>query len=124
MVEQLGDPGAVLVVDETGFSKRGNRSAGVATQYSGTAGRIQNCQIGVFVGYASPAGRMFSDRELYVPKAWTQDRPRWEQATVPQDVEFATKPERAIRMLTRALDAVVPASWVTGDEVSGYRIGD
>lgn len=122
VVEHLGDPGAVLVVDETGFLKKGSRSAGVARQYSGTAGRIENCQIGVFLGYASQAGRTFLDRELYVPKAWTQDRPRCEQAAVP-DVEFATKPELAIRMLTRALDAGVPASWVTGDEVYGLHPG-
>ena len=123
VVEHLGDPGAVLVVDETGFLKKGNRSAGVARQYSGTAGRIENCQIGVFVGYAGPAGRTFSDRELYLPKAWMVDRPRCEQAAVPDDVEFATKPELAIRMLTRALDAGVPASWVTGDEVYGLHPG-
>lgn len=123
VVEHLGDPGAVLVVDETGFLKKGSRSAGVARQYSGTAGRIENCQIGVFLGYASPAGRTFLDRELYLPKAWTEDRPRCEQAAVPDDVEFATKPELAIRMLTRALDAGVPASWVTGDEVYGLHPG-
>jgi SRSO17 transposase len=123
VVEHLGDPGAVLVVDETGFLKKGNRSAGVARQYSGTAGRIENCQIGVFLGYASPAGRTFPGCELYLPKAWTQDRPRREQAAVPDDTEFATKPEQAIRMLTRALHAGVPASWVTGDEVYGLHPG-
>ena len=123
VVEHLGDPGAVLVVDETGFVKKGNRSAGVARQYSGTAGRIENCQIGVFLGYASPAGRTFADRELYLPKAWAEDRPRCDQAAVPDDLEFATKPELAIRMLTRALDAGVPASWVTGDEVYGLHPG-
>ena len=123
VAEHLGDPGAVLVVDETGFIKKGNRSAGVARQYSGTAGRIENCQIGVFLGYASPAGRTFLDRELYLPKAWAEDRPRCDQAAVPDDVEFATKPELAIRMLTRALDAGVPASWVTGDEVYGLHPG-
>jgi len=123
VVEHLGDPGAVLVVDETGFVKKGSRSAGVARQYSGTAGRVENCQIGVFLGYASPAGRTFLDRELYLPKAWAQDRPRCEQAAVPDDVTFATKPELAIVMLTRALDAGVPASWVTGDEVYGLHPG-
>jgi len=111
------------VVDETGFLKKGSRSAGVARQYSGTAGRVENCQIGVFLGYASPAGRTFLDRELYLPKAWAQDRPRCEQAAVPEDVTFATKPELAIGMLTRALDAGVPASWVTGDEVYGLHPG-
>ncbi len=123
VVEHLGDPGAVLVVDETGFLKKGSRSAGVARQYSGTAGRVENCQIGVFLGYASLAGRTFLDRELYLPKAWAQDRPRCEQAAVPEDVEFVTKPELAIGMLTRALDAGVPASWVTGDEVYGQHPG-
>jgi len=123
VVEHLGDPEAVLVVDETGFLKKGSRSAGVARQYSGTAGRVENCQIGVFLGYASPAGRTFLDRELYLPKAWAQDRPRCEQAAVAQGVEFATKPELAIGMLTRALDAGVPASWVTGDEVYGQHPG-
>lgn len=123
VVEHLGDPGAVLVVDETGFLKKGSRSAGVARQYSGTAGRIENCQIGVFLGYASPAGRTFLDRELYLPKAWVEDRPRCQQAAVPDDVEFATKPELAIRMIARALDAGVPASWVTGDEVYGLHPG-
>ncbi len=111
------------MVDETGFLKKGSRSAGVARQYSGTAGRVENCQIGVFLGYASPAGRTFLDRELYLPKAWAQDRPRCEQAAVPEDVTFATKPELAIGMLTRALDAGVPASWVTGDEVYGLHPG-
>jgi len=123
VVEHLGDPEAVLVVDETGFLKKGSRSAGVARQYSGTAGRVENCQIGVFLGYASPAGRTFLDRELYLPQAWAQDRPRCEQAAVPEDVEFVTKPELAIGMLTRALDAGVPASWVTGDEVYGQHPG-
>jgi SRSO17 transposase len=124
VVEHLGDPGAVLVVDETGFLKKGTKSAGVARQYCGTAGRIENCQIGVFLGYATPAGRTFLDRELYLPKAWTQDRDRCVEAGVPEEVEFATKPELAMRMLTRALDAGVPAAWVTAEEVYGqhYRL--
>jgi SRSO17 transposase len=124
VVEHLGDPAAVLVVDETGFLKKGTKSAGVARQYSGTAGRIENCQIGVFLGYASPAGRTFLDRELYLPKAWIDDRDRCREAGVPDEVDFATKPALAIRMLTRALDAEVPAGWVTADEVYGqhYRL--
>jgi len=124
VVEQLGDPGAVLVVDETGFLKKGTKSAGVARQYSGTAGRVENCQVGVFLAYAAPAGRTFLDRELYLPKAWTEDRDRCAEAGVPDQVEFATKPVLAMRMLTRALDAGVPAGWVTGDEVYGqhYRL--
>lgn len=124
VVEHLGDTDAVLVVDETGFLKKGTKSAGVARQYSGTAGRIENCQIGVFLAYAAPTGRTFLDRELYLPKAWTEDRDRCAEAGIPDDVEFATKPELAMRMLTRALDAGVPAGWVTADEVYGqhYRL--
>jgi len=124
VIEHLGSPQGVLVVDETGFLKKGTKSAGVARQYSGTAGRIENSQIGVFLAYATAAGRTFVDRELYLPKAWTEDRVRCREAGVPDGVEFATKPELAMRMLTRALDAGVPASWVTGDEVYGqhYRL--
>ena len=83
VVEQLADAAGVLVVDETGFLKKGTRSAGVARQYSGTAGRIENCQIGVFLGYATPAGRTFLDRELYLPKAWTDDPARCVAAAIP-----------------------------------------
>ena len=121
VVEHLGDPSAVLVVDETGFLKKGAKSAGVARQYSGTAGRIENCQVGVFLGYATTAGRTFLDRELYLPKGWTEDRQRCREAGIGDDVEFATKPELAMRMLTRALDASVPAGWVSGDEVYGQH---
>lgn len=94
-----------------------------ARQYSGTAGRVENCQIGVFLGYATAAGRTFLDRELYLPKAWAEDRPRRTEAQVGEDVEFATKPELAMRMIGRAVDAAVPASWVTGDEVYGQHPG-
>jgi len=121
VIEHLGDSGAVMVVDETGFLKKGSKSAGVARQYSGTAGRIENCQIGVFLAYATAAGRTFLDRELYLPKVWTEDRDRRTDAGVPDDVRFATKPELAIRMITRALDAGLPAGWVTGDEVYGQH---
>lgn len=121
VVEHLGDPDAVLVVDETGFLKKGTKSAGVARQYSGTAGRIENCQIGVFLGYATTVGRTFLDRELYLPKAWAEDAERRVEARVDEDVEFATKPELAMRMLARALDAGVPADWVTADEVYGQH---
>jgi SRSO17 transposase len=119
VVEHLGDPQAVLVIDETGFLKKGTKSVGVQRQYSGTAGRIENCQIGVFLAYASRRGRTFLDRELYLPQEWAADRPRREEAGVPADVEFATKPRLAQRMLERALGAGVPAAWVTGDEVYG-----
>jgi len=119
VVEQLGDPQAVLVVDETGFLKKGAKSAGVQRQYSGTAGRIENCQIGVFLAYASPHGRAFLDRELYLPRAWADDPDRRRAAGVPTAVAFQTKPQLARRMLERAFAAGVPASWVTGDEVYG-----
>jgi SRSO17 transposase len=123
VVEHLGDDAAVLVVDETGFLKKGTKSAGVARQYSGTAGRIENCQIGVFLAYAAPLGRTFLDRELYLPRAWTEDRDRCAAAGIGADVEFQTKPELALAMLTRALDAGVPAGWVAGDEVYGQHSG-
>ena len=119
VVEQLGDPGAVFVIDETGFLKKGTKSVGVQRQYSGTAGRIENCQIGVFLAYASPQGRTFLDRELYLPKDWAADAARRDEAAVPEPVEFRTKPQLARAMLERALDAGVPAQWVTGDEVYG-----
>src|SRR3954454_22205424 len=123
VMEYLGDDAAVLVIDETGFLKKGSKSAGVARQYSGTAGRIENSQIGVFLAYAAPAGRTFIDRELYLPKAWTEDRARCAEAGIGPDVQFATKPELALAMLTRALDAEVPAGWVAGDEVYGQHAG-
>jgi SRSO17 transposase len=119
VIEHLGDPGAVLVADDTGFLKKGIKSAGVQRQYSGTAGRVENCQIGVFLGYASPAGRTLLDRELYLPQSWTDDRQRCREAGVPDEVGFATKPDLAAGMLARALDAGVPASWVTADEAYG-----
>ena len=121
VLEHLGDRSGVLVVDETGFLKKGTKSAGVARQYSGTAGRIENCQVGVFLGYATAAGRTFLDRELYLPKGWTEDRDRCREAGIGDQVGFATKPVLAMRMLTRVLDAGVPAGWVTGDEVDGQH---
>jgi SRSO17 transposase len=119
VVEQLGEPDGVLVVDETGFLKKGPKSAGVQRQYSGTAGRIENCQIGVFLAYASRQGRTFLDRELYLPKEWAADEARREEAAVPTTVAFRTKPQLARAMLERALDAGVPAAWVTADAVYG-----
>ena len=119
VVRHLGDADGVLVVDETGFVKKGTRSAGVQRQYSGTAGRVENCQLGVFLAYASPKGRALLDRELYLPKSWTDDRDRCREAGIPDDVQFATKPELARLMLGRALDAGVPAAWVTADEAYG-----
>ncbi len=119
VLDHLGDPAAVLVVDETGFLKKGTTSVGVQRQYSGTAGKVDNCQLGVFLAYASRTGRAFIDRELYLPKAWTDDRARCRAARVPEEVGFQTKPQLARVMLERALDAEVPASWVTADEVYG-----
>jgi SRSO17 transposase len=119
VVEHLGDAGAVLVVDETGFLKKGTTSVGVQRQYSGTAGKVDNCQLGVFLASASPRGRAFIDRELYLPQSWTDDPARCRAARVPEQVPFRTKPELAQLMLERALDAGVPAGWVTADEVYG-----
>jgi SRSO17 transposase len=119
VVEHLGDPQAVLVVDETGFLKKGSKSAGVQRQYSGTAGRIENCQLGVFLAYASRHGHALVDRELYLPEGWTADRQRCRVAGIPEHVEFHTKPQLARVMLERALDAGVRCGWVTGDEVYG-----
>lgn len=119
VVEHLGDPRAVLVIDETGFLKQGTKSVGVKRQYSGTAGRIENCQIGVFLTYAAPQGHVLLDRELYVPREWADDAARRQEAGVPEEVAFATKPQLARRMLERALGAGVPAAWVTGDSIYG-----
>lgn len=123
VARHLGDDEGILVVDETGFLKKGFRSAGVARQYSGTAGRIENAQIGVFLTYTAPAGRTFLDRELYLPKAWTEDADRCAAAGIPADRAFATKPELAATMIDRALHAGVPAKWVTGDAVYGQHAG-
>ncbi len=119
VVEHLGESAAVLVVDETGFLKKGTKSAGVARQYSGTAGRVENCQIGVFLVYATRRGRTFLDRELYLPRAWATAPERRAVAGVPEEVPFATKPQLARQMIARALSAGVPWGWVTGDSVYG-----
>jgi SRSO17 transposase len=117
--ETLSSPDAVLVVDETGFLKKGRKSVGVQRQYSGTAGRIENCQVGVFLSYASACGHTLLDRELYLPKSWTDDQERCREAHAPEEVTFATKPELARRMLERALNADLPVAWVVGDTVYG-----
>ena len=119
VVEHLGYIDAVLVIDETGFIKKGTKSVGVQRQYSGTAGKIENCQIGVFLAYATAKGRAFLDRELYLPRGWAEDGESRSEAGVPQAVGFATKPQLAQAMLKRALDAGIPPSWVAGDEVYG-----
>ena len=114
VAEHLGDTDGVLVVDETGFLKKGDKSAGVQRQYSGTAGRVDNCQIGVFLAYASAKGRTLLDRELYLPQVWAGDRERRREAGVPEDVAFRTKPQLALRMLERAQESGVPFAWVAG----------
>jgi SRSO17 transposase len=109
-----------LIVDETGFLKKGTKSAGVARQYSGTAGKIDNGQVGVFLGYASPKGRTWLDRELYLPQEWLTDPERCQGAGIPGTITFQTTPQLAQAMLERALAAGVPAKWVTGDAVYGH----
>lgn len=117
--DHLGDADGVLVVDETGFLKKGTHSVGVARQYSGTAGKVENCQIGVFLTYASAKGFTLIDRRLYLPKAWSEDRARCRQAGVPDAAEFQTKPKLAAGMIERADQAGIPYRFVTGDCVYG-----
>jgi SRSO17 transposase len=121
--EHLGDPEAVLVVDETGDLKKGTTTVGVQRQYSGTAGRVENAQVAVYLVYAADSGHAMIDRELYVPQGWIDDPQRCQAVGIPDQVGFATKPALATQMLTRALDAGVPAAWVTGDEVYGANPG-
>jgi SRSO17 transposase len=116
---QLGDAAGVLICDETGFLKKGAGSVGVQRQYSGTAGRIENSQVGVFLSYASARGRALMDRRIYLPKSWTDDSQRCAAAGVPAEVEFATKPELALEMITKAVAAGTPAAWVASDEAYG-----
>jgi SRSO17 transposase len=117
---RMGDPAAVLAVDETGFLKKGKMSAGVARMYTGTAGRVENCQVGVFTAYVTPdGGRALIDRELYLPEGWTGDRDRCRAAGIGDGVAFATKPELARTMIERAVEAGIPFSWVTADEAYG-----
>ena len=117
--EKIGDESGVLIVDETGFLKKGKKSAGVARQYSGTAGRIENCQIGVFLTYATPRGYAIIDRELYLPKEWMDDRQRCRDAKVPDEVTFKTKPNMALLMIKAVYEANVKFSWVTADSIYG-----
>ena len=119
VVEHLGDPDGVLVLDETGFIKKGRKSAGVQRQYSGTAGRIENCQVGVFLGYTSRYGRALIDRALYLPESWAVDQARRAEAGIPEDIAFVTKPKLGLAMLERAHAAGLPFVWVTADSVYG-----
>jgi SRSO17 transposase len=123
VLERLDDPGGVVVADETGFLKKGTKSAGVQRQYSGTAGRIENCQLGVFLAYVSPQGRALIDRELYLPASWTDDRDRCVEAGIDDKVEFRTKPQLAADMLKRLLAAGVAVRWFTADEAYGDNPG-
>lgn len=122
VVENLATDDAVLVIDETGFLKQGKTSCGVARQYTGSAGKITNCQIGVFAAYVSVRGHAFIDRALYLPKSWTGDPARLAATHVPEDVAFTTKPGLAVDMIQRALAVDVPFSWVAGDAV--YGVGE
>ncbi len=119
LVDHLGDPAAVLVVDETGDCKKGASTVGGQRQYTGTAGKVDNAQVAVYLAYATGAGHGVIDRELYLPQGWLADADRCHATGVPDQVGFATKPELARVMLERALDAGVPAGWVTADEVYG-----
>jgi SRSO17 transposase len=123
VVDELGDPDGVLIVDDSGDLKSGTHTVAVQRQYTGTAGRIENAQVATFLAYATPKGRALIDRELYLPKSWTDDRQRCQAAGVPDDVEFATKVTHARRMLTRAIDAGVPAAWAAADEFYGNHRG-
>src|ERR671910_670830 len=118
-LETLADPDAVLVIDETGFLKQGTASCGVGRQYTGSVGKITNCQVGVFAAYVSTKGHALIDRQLYLPKAWTDSPERRAAAHVPEDVAFATKPQLAVAMIERAIGAGVPFSWVAADSVYG-----
>jgi len=122
VVEHLGDDDAVLVFDETGFLKQGKMSCGVGRQYTGSAGKITNCQIGVFASYVSNKGHAFIDRALYLPKAWSSDLDRLAAVHVPETVAFATKPRLAVSMVARAIAASVPFAWVAADSV--YGVGE
>ena len=121
-VEALGCPDGVLVVDETGFVKKGRHSVGVARQYTGTAGRVENSQVGVFLAYAGRFGQALIDRRLYLPREWTEDGARRMKTQVPEEVAFATKPVLAREMISEALDAGVPCAFVLADAVYGSDI--
>jgi SRSO17 transposase len=118
-IEQMGHPQAIGIFDETGFLKKGDQSVGVARQYSGTAGKVDNCQVAVLFGYRSPRGYGLLDKRLYLPKSWCQDPARRERAQVPKEVRFQTKPQLATQMLRNALKQGLPLRWVTADEVYG-----
>ncbi len=121
VAQHLGEDDAVLIIDDTGFIKKGTTSAGVQRRYSGTAGRTESCQIGVFAAYATRTGRALVDRELYLPKSWTSDRERCRAAKIPDEYDFATKGDLAKRLVLRALASPLPLAWVTADAAHGQR---
>ncbi len=119
IVKQFGQPDGLFILDETGFLKRGDSSVGVKRQYSGTAGKVENCQVAVFAAYVSSEGRTLYDTRLYMPEEWLDDKARRDKARVPEELEFATKPELAAQMVDQAIDDGLPISWVTADTVYG-----
>jgi len=122
ILERLGDPHAVLVIDETSVRKRGKKSAGVAKQHCGTTGQLENCQVGVFLAYTSPKGHTLLDRELYLPLRWIEDRERCREAGIPDSVRFQTKCEQAQQMIERLWKARIPFAWVVADTVYGGNL--
>src|SRR6266699_5933750 len=122
VLEHLGEPEATLVIDETSFPKRGNKSAGVQKQYCGTTGQVENCQVGVFLDYVSAKGHTLIDRELYLPKDCLDDPGRCRAAGIPETVRFQTKPELAVQMLERLWKAQIPITWVVADSVYGSNL--
>ena len=122
VLEQLGQESAILVIDESGFPKRGTKSAGVGLQYCGTTGQVENCQVGVFLSYVTARGHSLIDRELYLPSDWCEDRERCRAAHIPESVRFQTKPELAIQMLKRMEEAGCPIAWVVADTVYGGNL--
>lgn len=123
VADEWGEPEAVVIVDETGFPKKGTKSVGVKRQYSGTLGRVENCQVGVFLGYHAAKGHTLVDRRLFLPEEWAKDRPRRKAAGVPEGVIFRTKPELALAMVADAVASGLPFKWVTGDSVYGDSPG-
>jgi SRSO17 transposase len=122
ILERLGDPQAVLVIDETSFRKRGKKSAGVKKQYCGRTGQVENCQVGVFLSYVSEKGHTLIDRELYLPKEWIDDAGRRREAGIPEEIGFQTKCELARQMLERLWKARIPLAWVVADTVYGANL--
>jgi SRSO17 transposase len=119
VMEYLAEPQAILIVDETSFPKQGDKSAGVQVQYCGTTGHIENCQVGVFVAYATACGATFLDRELYLPQSWTQDQQRRREAGIPDSIEYAPKTNLARQMIERVKAAGIPFAWVVADALYG-----